>query len=61
MGLRLGRVLVRNPKTAAEGAKLVRAIVRDSPDAEGARAAFFDMADAEMEEHSERTSGMKPP
>ena len=49
VGLRLGRVLVRDPKTAAEGAKLVRAIVRDSPDAEGAREAFFDMADAEME------------
>ena len=49
VGLRLGTVMVRDPKTAADGAKLVRAIVRDSPDADGAREAFLAVADAEME------------
>ena len=49
VGLRLGTALVRDPKTAAEGAKLVRDIVKDAPDAEGAREAFLAVADAEME------------
>ena len=49
VGLRLGTVMVRDPKTAADGAKLVRAIVNDAPDAEGAREAFLAVADAEME------------
>ena len=48
VGLRLGTALVRNPKTAAEGAKLVRAIVKDTPDADGAQAAFLAVADAEI-------------
>ena len=48
VGLRLGRTLVRDPKKAEEGAKLVRAIVRDSPDADGAREAFLAVADAAL-------------
>ena len=48
VGLRLGRALLRDKKTAEEGAKLVRAVVRDSPDAEGALDAFLAIADAEF-------------
>lgn len=48
VGLRLGRVLVGNAATAAEGARLIRAIVRDAPDADGAREAFLALADAEV-------------
>ena len=48
VGLRLGTALVRDPKTAAEGARLVRAIVKDAPDADGAQMAFLAVADAEM-------------
>ena len=46
LGLRLGRALLRERPTQAEGAKLVRAVVRDSPDAEGAMDAFLAIADA---------------
>ena len=48
VGLRLGTVLLREPASAEEGEKLVRAIVKDSPDAEGAREAFLAVADAEV-------------
>ena len=48
LGLRLGRVLLKDVATASEGAELVRAVVRDSPDAEGARDAFLEVADAEL-------------
>ena len=48
VGLRLGQALLRDKKTAAEGAKLVRAVVSDSPDAEGALDAFLAIADAEL-------------
>ena len=48
VGLRLGRALLRERETAEEGAKLVRAVVRDSPDAEGALDAFLAIADAEL-------------
>lgn len=44
-GLRLGALLLKDAKTAEEGERLVRAVVRDSPDAEGAREAFLAMAD----------------
>lgn len=47
-GLRLGRALVRDPKTESEGARLIRAIVRDSPDADGAREAFLALAAADI-------------
>ena len=45
-GLRLGMALLKKTETFAEGEKLVRAIVRDSPDAEGAKEAFLSLADA---------------
>ena len=48
VGLRLGRALLRDRETAAEGARLVRAVVRDSPDADGALDAFLAIADAEL-------------
>lgn len=47
-GLRLGMALLRDPKTADEGRSLVRALVKDAPDAKGAREAFLAMADAEI-------------
>lgn len=48
VGLRLGQALLRDKKTAEEGARLVRAVVHDSPDAEGALDAFLSIADAEL-------------
>ena len=47
-GLRLGMALLQNGKTAAEGTRLIRAIVKDSPDVEGARDAFLAIADADI-------------
>lgn len=48
VGLRLGVALLREKKTAAEGERLIREIVRDSPDADGAREAFLDLADSKL-------------
>jgi len=48
VGLRLGMVLMRDPKTAEEGERLVRTIARDSPDADGAKEAFLAVADAKV-------------
>ena len=48
LSLRLGQALLREPGTAAEGAALVRAVVRDAPDTAGAREAFLSVADAEL-------------
>ena len=48
VGLRLGTALLRDSSTAEEGERLVRAIVKDSPDAEGAREAFLAVADAKL-------------
>ena len=48
VGLRLGRVLVADAATAAEGTKLIRDIVRDAPDADGAKDAFLALAEAEL-------------
>ena len=47
-GLRLGMALLRDSKTAAEGTTLIRSIVKDAPDACGARDAFLAMADSEI-------------
>ena len=44
VGLKLGSELVQSGKTAAEGEELIRKIVRDCPDAEGARDAFIALA-----------------
>ena len=48
VGLRLGTALARDKDTFAEGARLIRAIVKDAPDADGARTAFLALVDAEM-------------
>lgn len=45
-GLRLGRILIGEPKTFAEGTNLICTIAGDAPDAEGAREAYVAMADA---------------
>lgn len=45
-GLRLGSLLLKRPESRAEGEKLVRAIVKDAPDGEGAREAFLAIAEA---------------
>ena len=50
VGLRLGMVLLRDAKKAAEGESLIRAIVRDAPDADGAMDAFICVADAKIAE-----------
>ena len=47
-GLRLGGSLLRDPKTAEEGKTLIRSIVKDAPDARGAREAFLAIADSEI-------------
>ena len=47
-GLRLGVLLVRGKDTFADGAKLIRRIVKDSPDFRGAKTAFLSLADAEL-------------
>ena len=46
--LRLGIALVRDPATEAEGEKIIRAIVRDTPDADGAREAFLALGAADI-------------
>lgn len=46
VALRLGVALVKDEATAAEGDRLVRSVVRDSPDVEGACAAFVSLASA---------------
>ena len=48
VGLRLGRALLNSPETQEEGAKLIRALVADNPDADGARDAFLALAAAEV-------------
>ena len=47
VGLRLGTELVKTSDGADEGAKLIRAIVADSPDAKGACEAFVALAEYE--------------
>lgn len=47
-GLRLGVRLLDDRATAEEGEKLVRLVVRDSPDASGAKEAFLAVADAQL-------------
>ena len=47
-GLRLGVALLKDAKTEKEGEELVRTIVRDSPDAAGARESLLTVADAHV-------------
>ena len=46
--LRLGGELIRTPATFAEGAELIRKIVKDSPDVAGVREAFLALAGVEL-------------
>jgi tetratricopeptide (TPR) repeat protein len=46
-GLKLGSLLLRESASRAEGEKLIRAIVKDAPDGEGAREAFLAIAEAD--------------
>lgn len=48
VGLRLGEALIHDAKTEKEGEALVRKIVKDAPDTEGAREAFLAVADAAL-------------
>ena len=47
-GLRLGLVLLRADETSEEGEKTIRAVVKDSPDAAGAKEAFLSLADTAL-------------
>lgn len=47
-GLQLGMALLADSKTQAEGERLIRDIVRDSPDANGARDAYMALAAAQV-------------
>lgn len=47
-GIRLGMLLIREKDTFAEGAAMIRRIVKDSPDFRGAKAAFLSLADVEL-------------
>lgn len=48
VGLRLGMALMRDAKTEQEGETLVRGVVKDAPDTEGAREALLSVADAAL-------------
>lgn len=52
VGIRLAIALMRDKSTFDEGAKLVRAIVRDAPDADGAKDGFLALADALLDRKS---------
>lgn len=46
VGLRLGVALLKDATTAAEGERLIQAIVKDFPDADGAKNAYLALVDA---------------
>lgn len=50
IGLALGRKLLSSGETMGEGVKLIRSIVSDAPDAEGAREAFIAVGEAHLRE-----------
>lgn len=56
VALNLGCVMLKDAATAAEGKKMIRSVVKDSPDAEGAREAFLAMADAEISAEKWKTA-----
>lgn len=45
VGLRLGRLLLAEERTFAEGERMVRTLAKESPDADGAKDAFLALAD----------------
>lgn len=48
VGLRLGMAQLRDPKTAEAGEKLIRSVVKDAPDADGAREAYLAIAEGKV-------------
>ena len=52
VGIRLGIALLRDKATFDEGSKLIRSIVRDAPDAEGAKEGFMSLADGLLDRKS---------
>lgn len=56
VGISLGMALLRDKETFDEGAKLIRAIVHDSPDTEGAKDAFLALADGLVDRKSWSTA-----
>ena len=48
VGLRLGTAWMKDSATAAEGERLVRALVKDAPDTKGAMEAFLAIADVKI-------------
>lgn len=48
VGLRLGQALLKFPGTIDEGSRLIRLIVKDAPDSDGAMLAFLALADVEI-------------
>lgn len=50
IGLKLGRKMLASPETMSEGVKLVRSIVSDAPDTEGAREALIAVGEAHLRE-----------
>ena len=47
-GLRYGMSLIPDAKTFAEGSRIIRAIVKDSPDSPGAQEAFVALAETDL-------------
>ena len=47
-GLRYGTSLLADPKTFETGARIIRATVKDAPDAQGAQEAFISLAEADL-------------
>jgi len=48
--LKLGELLLADAATLSEGERIIRSVVRDQPDAEGAREAFSKLASAQLEQ-----------
>lgn len=48
VGLRLGMMLLKDKGSAEDGERMIRAIVKDSPDVEGAMESFLSIADAKI-------------
>lgn len=48
-GLKLGVILISGDDTFDEGARIIRSVVKDSPDAEGAESAFLGLAEAYLD------------
>lgn len=52
VGVRLGMALLRDRNTFDEGSRIIRSIVRDAPDSDGARDGYLALADALLDRKS---------